>query len=296
MSIQSILVIGGSGMLGIPVVRHLIAVGHNVRVLTRSPENTRQRLGAGCEIVQGDVEDLSSLERAMTGCQAVHINLSGGPDTDLERRGAEAAALAAAKMGLERITYLSGASVREENIWFAGTRARYFAEAAIRACGVPYTIFKAHYFMETLLRFIHGDLALQIGRQPTPYPWIAAGDYARMVSRSYFLQEAAGKELYIYGPQALTMRQALQTYCRIVRPDLRLVYLPLWASGIIARLGRRRELQAALPFFRYIEKVHAGGDPAEANALLGAPTTTLDAWCQLLVRSAKTIAPIPPTS
>ena len=126
--------------------------------------------------------------------------------------------------------------------------------------------------------------ALQIGREPYPYEWIAADDYAQMVSRSYSIPEAVGKELFIYGPQALTMRQALQTYCRIVRPDARLVYLPLWAAGIIARLGRRRELQAALPFFRYIEKVHVGGDPAEANALLGAPTTTLEAWCQSQAR------------
>ena len=295
MSIQSILVIGGSGMLGLPVVSRLLAAGYNVRVLTRSPDITRQKLGTSCEIVQGDVEDPPSLERALAGCQAVHVNLSGGPDADLERRGAEAAAIAAAKAGLERITYLSGASVRQENNWFAGTRARYFAEAAVRQCGVPYTIFKAHYFMETLLRFIHGNLALQIGRQPHPYDWIAAADYARMVARSYFLPGAAGKELFIYGPQALTMRQALQTYCRIVRPDARLVYLPLWAAGIIARLGRRRELQAALPFFRYIEKVHVGGDPAEANALLGAPTTTLEAWCKSQLMG-QTSARTPPSS
>jgi uncharacterized protein YbjT (DUF2867 family) len=284
MTIRTILVIGGSGMLGVPVVRRLLADGYNVRVLTRSPETTRQKLGVDCEIVQGDVEDSPSLERALAGCQAVHVNLSGGADADLERRGAEATATAAAKAGLERITYLSGASVREENIWFADTRARYFAEAAIRQCGVPYTIFKAHFFMESLLRFIRGPFALQIGRHPHPYPWIAAADYARMLARSYSLPEAAGKELFIYGPQALTMRQALQTYCRIVRPDLKFFYFPLWAAGIFARLGRRRELQAALPFFRYMEMVQAHGDPAEANALLGAPTTNLEAWCRSLLR------------
>jgi NADH dehydrogenase len=283
MTIQSILVIGGSGMLGIPVVRRLLADGYCARVLTRSLEATRQKLGPGSEIVPGDVEDLPSLARALAGCQAVHINLSGGTDPDLERRGAESAAFAASKAGLERITYLSGASVREENIWFADTRARFYAEAAVRQCGVPYTIFKAHFFMESLLRFIRGPFALQIGSNPHPYPWIAAADYAQMVSRSFSLPEAAGKELFIYGPQELTMRQALQTYCRIVRPDLRLVYFPLWAAAIFARLGRRRELQAALPFFHYMEIVQARGDPAEANALLGAPTTTLEAWCQSLV-------------
>jgi NAD dependent epimerase/dehydratase family enzyme len=148
---------------------------------------------------------------------------------------------------------------------------------------VPFTIFKAHYFMESLLRFIHGRLALQIGKQPNPYPWIAADDFARMVSRSYSMSEAMGKELFIYGPQELTMRQALQTYCRIIQPQAKVIYLPLWAAEVIARLGKRRELQSALPFFHYIEKVQASGDPTEANTLLGAPTTTLEEWCKLRV-------------
>jgi hypothetical protein len=37
----------------------------------------------------------------------------------------------------------------------------------------------------------------------------------------------------------------------------------------------------------YFEKVDEMGDPAEANELLGAPTTTLDAW--LAQRKAQTL-------
>ena len=52
-------------------------------------------------------------------------------------------------------------------------------------------------------------------------------------------------------------------------------------ASIIAGLSRDKTLQAVLPFFRYSEKVAEEGDPAEANALLGAPTTTLEQWCKL---------------
>ena len=62
--------------------------------------------------------------------------------------------------------------------------------------------------------------------------------------------------------------------------------MPFWAGWLIAWLGRRYELQAALPFFRYCERVsvNEAGDPAEANALLGAPTTTLEQWSRREVR------------
>jgi len=285
--IPTILVIGATGMLGTPVVRQLQADGYAVRALSRFPRKALARLGAGFDVVAGDVEDPACLEAALQGCQGVHISLDGGFDPDLERRGAENVACAAARTGVQRITYLSGASVCEENCWFAGTRARFQAEAALQASGIPFTVFRAHFFMESLHKLIRGRLALQIGKHPQPYYWIAAADYARLVARAYATPEAANKILYACGPEALTMRQALQIFRRIAHPETRLVYMPLWAAGLFARLGKRRELQAALPFFKYCEqtKVLLSGSPAETNALLGTPTTTVEMWSKAQVES-----------
>lgn len=279
-----ILVIGATGMLGEPVARKLDSEGYAVRVFSRAPEKARARFGANFDIAGGDVEDATCLEAALQGCQGVHISLDGGFDPDLERRGAENVARAAAKMGLQRVTYLSGASVCEENCWFAGTRARYQAEAALKASGIPFTIFRAHFFMESLLKFIRGRLALHIGKHPQPYSWIAAADYAAMVAKAYDTPQAANKVLYACGPEALTMRQALQIFCRIAHPEARLVMVPLWAAGLMARLGRRRELQAALPFFAYCERAQVllSGSPEETNALLGAPLMTVEMWSRQL--------------
>lgn len=220
----------------------------------------------------------------MQGCHGVHINLQGGFDYDLERRGAENVSRVASRLGLQRITYTSGGSVCEENCWYAGTRAKFQAEAAIQASGVPYTIFRDNYFMETLHKLVRGKLALHIGQHPTPYSWIAADDYARMVSKAYATPEAANKVLYVCGPEALTMRQALQIFCRIAHPEARLVHLSIHMATIIAKLGNRQELQAALPFIRYCETVKFSEYPAEANMLLGAPTTMLEMWSQRQVQ------------
>jgi len=280
--IQKILVIGGTGMLGEPVARQLQASGYAVRVLTRSPEKALARFGPSFEVAAGDVDDPASLTAALAGCQGVHINLHGPSDPDLERRGAQALALLAARSGVQRITYLSGASVCQENAWFPDTQARLAAEDSLRASGVPYTIFRAHFFMETLRNFARGQALLQIGRHPHPYHWVAAADYAHMVARAYANPQAADKTLYVCGPEALTMRAALEVLRRVAYPNRRIIYLPLWVAGVIAHLGQRQELQSVLPFFAYCEKVSIilSGSPDEANALLGAPATTLAAWVQ----------------
>ena len=277
---KSILVIGGTGMLGQPVVHSLQTAGYTIRVLTRSPNKVRSIFGEAVEAITGDVEDVNSLDSALHGCMGVHINLNGGLDPDLERRGTINVAQAACRANVRRLTYLSGASVFAENCWYAGTRARFEAEAAIRTAGVPYTIFKATYFMESLPRFVQGKRALLIGKQPFPWHWLAADDYARMVATAYATPSAANKSLFVYGPQALLMRDALNIFCRTVHPEASLMPMPIWLTRIIARLGNRRELQAALPFFAYCEKVGEGGDPSEANALLGAPTMTVEQWSE----------------
>jgi uncharacterized protein YbjT (DUF2867 family) len=280
---KTVLVIGGTGMLGEPVARRLCSDGHHVRIFTRSMDKAQARFGAEYEVVAGDVENQPSLDAAVKGCQAVHINLEGGLDPDLERRGTENVVRAASKAGIQHITYLSGTSVTKENCWYAGTKAKFEAEAAIRASGVPYTIFQATFFMESLPRFVRGTRASILGTQPYPWHWVAADDYARMVSKTYATPGAANKTLHIFGPQPWTTRQALQTYCSIARPDAKVGAIPFWMASMIAGLSRDKTLQAVLPFFRYSEKVAEEGDPAEANALLDAPTTTLEQWCKLQV-------------
>jgi uncharacterized protein YbjT (DUF2867 family) len=287
---RTILVVGGTGMLGEPVARRLHADGYRVRVLTRSPDKARARFGDMFEVAGGDVEDLASLHRAVDGCQGVHINLPGFPPLELD--GTANVARCAAQAGVARLTYLSGASVCPKNAWFPLTRAKLDAEAAIRAAGVPYTIFRPTWLMETLRRFTDGRWALVFGRTPLPFHWVAAADYARMVSRAYDTPAAANKEFPVFGPEAYTIREALTRYCAVAYPNVRVRAIPFWVAGALAILGRQTELRAALPILRYCEKVGEEEDPAEANALLGAPTTTLEQWSREQVTGPAVASPV----
>jgi uncharacterized protein YbjT (DUF2867 family) len=278
---SKILVLGGTGMLGAPVARRLLADGFRVRLLARDLEKAGQVFGAagqdtaGFEIVPGDVTDLGSLERAMEGCSGVHVSV-GGP---VDQLSAENAAALAPGLGLARITYVSGATVREENGWFPMTAQKLAAEEAIRACGVPYTIFCPTWPMEQLPRFARGGQPMLIGNQPVPFHWFAAGDMARMVSAAYGTETVANKRLYVYGPEAITMLEALERYCRVFHPEVESVpVMPIEAAQASAEATGNQMLGFFAGLMAYFEKAGEPGEPTEANRLLGAPATTLDAW------------------
>lgn len=281
---ERILVIGATGMLGRPVAEQLLAAGFAVRALARSPERARSLLPSVVEIAPGDVTDADSIRRAMEGCAGVHINLQGGPDEPsyerVEHQGTRAVALAAQAMGLRQLTAISSYTTGQAADSTPDARAKWQAEQAIRASGVPYTIFRPTWFMESLPLFIQGGAAILIGRQPHRLRWLAAEDYARMVVRSYRTAEALGKELYIYGPEALTMREALGRYTAALAPRVRTVGIPLWLGAALASIGRSDELRATTALMRLTSQQGETGDPQLARTLLGTATTTLDQWLQ----------------
>ncbi len=281
---HTILVVGATGMLGEPVARQLQKDGYFVRVLARDIERARSKLGDSFEFVRGDVLDIFSLERGIDGCYGVHISLRGDPKAEdfdkIEPQGTANIAMSSKKAGVKRLTYLSGVAVSEDYSSHPFVRVKLQAESAIQKSGVSYTIFRATHFMESLHRFIRGGRAVIIGKQPHPLRWLAACDYARMVSRTFQVDEAKNKKFFVFGPEALTTLEAIRTYCSIVHPGMKISSMPIWLLSLIGTVSFNAELKFIAELMRFFEDVGEGkGNPEEANRLLGAPTTTLKQWC-----------------
>lgn len=276
---KRILLLGGTGMFGKPTAIQLKADGFQVRILARDVEKAQNIFADGYEIMPGDVTDLAGLEKAMTGCDGVHLSI-GGP---VDQLSAENVAALAPKLGIERISYISGATVAEKNRWFPMVAQKLDAEKAIRNCGVAYTIFCPTWPMEQIARFTRDGKPSLIGKQPLPVHFFAVQDLARMVSRSYQLAEARNKCFYVYGPEAMTLKTALERYCAKFRPEVgKITVMPVWLVKSLGTLTRNEMLKFAANLMGYFDKTLEAGDATEANQILGAPATTLDAWMESL--------------
>ena len=126
---RRVLVTGGAGYLGSVLVAQLLARGFRVRVLDcllfgdQSLETVRSH--PNCEVIRGDVRDIESVVRAMTGCDtAIHLaGIVGDQACDANRPLAIEVNDAATRMladvaprcGIRRFLFASSCSVYGSN-------------------------------------------------------------------------------------------------------------------------------------------------------------------------------------
>jgi UDP-glucose 4-epimerase len=76
---RRILVTGGAGFIGATLVRRLVTAGHRVRVFDNySTGDPAHLAGVDAELVEGDIRDVSALDAAFAGMEAVvHLAAAG---------------------------------------------------------------------------------------------------------------------------------------------------------------------------------------------------------------------------
>ncbi len=109
------LVTGGAGFLGINLIRHLLARGHKVRSLDIAPFDYPER--DAVEVIQGDIRDRATVERAMSGVDIVVHAAAALPlyskeaifSTDIE--GTRILLESASSDGVSRFIHISSTAV-----------------------------------------------------------------------------------------------------------------------------------------------------------------------------------------
>ena len=272
--LSRILVLGGSGMLGQPVVNRLTDKGYTVRLLTRNARKTKEVFGDTVEISEGTAMNRDDIRAALEGNDAVHINLSPATEYAAMRNVVDLA-----QNQVERICYVSATTLSEENRWFDRVDVKMRTEELLANSGIQHVIFRPTWVMETLLNFISGNRAVVIqGKNPPALHFFAAEDFGRIVSASFEDDRALGKRLYVYGPEAITLNDAMERFAASCFPDAKVMRWKLWQARIAAKLMRNESLAEVTELIAYLDKAGEHGDPSEANALFGAPTITLDEW------------------
>jgi NADH dehydrogenase len=228
-------VAGGTGFVGGAIADELFRRGHRVVVLSHRGEAARGALPDAVELRAVDVTTGDGLPEALEGLDGLVIALAfrnspieaprrGQTFEAVDAAGTERLAAAARGTGVVRLVYISGAGAAADarRHWF---RAKWRAESAIRATGIPATIIRPTWIYGprdvSLNRFVGFARLLQavpmtnFGRQQLAPVFI--DDVARLAADSLVDPAAADQVFELGGPETLSMREIIGRALRAAR-------------------------------------------------------------------------------
>ena len=293
------LIVGGTGSLGTALARRLREAGRSVRVTTRTPERASALASRGAEVVQADLRDRASLERACRGAEVVVAaahSLFGRGDAASARvdgRGHRELVDAAAAAGVRRFVYTSvldfGLAFRPVPFF----RIKHETERYLEASGIAYTILRPAAFMDVHAHMLIGEpiartgKAVLFGRGERPRNFVAADDVARIALLAADDPASVGETIDVGGPEDLSNMEVVRLYERLCGRRARVRHVPLSVVRTAARVMRPLHpgVSQVLQMAAIGDTVDQRFDAAPLARRFGIELTRLEDWAARRLRA-----------
>jgi uncharacterized protein YbjT (DUF2867 family) len=226
-----IVVTGATGKQGGAVAQSLLDRGFRIRALTRSPQKPEAQALAdrGAEVVQGDMEDRSAMERALEGAYgvfSVQNYWESGYDGEVQQGKTVADAANAA--GVEHLVYSSvGSAHRQTGLSHFESKGE--VENHVRELDLRYTILRPVFLMQNweMMRemVLEGTLAQPLDPDK-PLQQVAVEDIGAFAAIAFENPDRwIGREVDFAGDEP-TMPEIAETFGRVIGREVSYYQVP----------------------------------------------------------------------
>jgi len=280
-------VLGATGAQGAPVVDALLAAGHPVRALARTPEKLAALAARGVDTRAVDLADDDALTRALTGVAGVFAHLPFVPVPELVEAWSTSLvrALTAAEVPLTAFTLSGPPSSAPTGVPAPDTKA--LAKQILSGAETPLVGFEPGGYLGNLLlsatSIVHeGEL-----RYPLPadhrWAWISTEDQAALAVAALQRPDLAGQwfrigEQYIGSDLAAGIGDALDRPVRYVPLD------PEDFGRLLAPMLGEQAAAAVAEDYRFLAQrpplLDLDADTTPARRALAIPATPVADWAR----------------
>lgn len=249
-----ILVLGGSGLLGSAILRHLHRQRYPARVLTRGmgdwrSSNIPNLKQQGTEVVVGEMTDPVVLAKAISGCTAVihaggsffQSNAQTMKSEHLDVVG-ELARIAESG-GVQRFIHVSclGASEHSSSTMM---QYKWESEQVIKDTRFYWTIVRPSYFFGTSFPFLNALLPVLKLKPVIPIPGaglcelepVFVDDVANVIVQSLYNRGSVSKTYEIGGPVTYTLLEFIELVKEYMKIKTALMHIPTDSADKTAKV------------------------------------------------------------
>jgi NADH dehydrogenase len=294
-----ILVTGATGFVGGHVVHALRQADRPVRCLVRDPRRAESLAALGCELVQGDVTEPGTLERAVESVEGVvHlVAIRQGKEEQFERvmtEGTRSLVLAAQQAGVERFVHMSALGISEQTKDLVPYyRAKWETEQMVQSSGMPFVIFRPSFVFASdggilptfrkLAKLTPVTPIAGSGQQRLQPIWV--DDVAAYFERALELDAATNRMFEVGGPDVVSWNELwerLKSALGLRRPSVHIPMAFMRANAVVTE-----RLPGDIPLTRDLLKMMEAGDNVVSNddaaQTFGLPLVPLDEQLQRVV-------------
>ncbi len=284
---KKILVIGSSGFVGRHVAQALLADGYAVRCSARNPAKVQDLATLGCEVVQGDMSDLASMQQALDSVDAAYIAVhtlspqqagtTGQGFMDVEMDGLRNIVTACRTNGVRRLVYVTflGAAPDGPSAWIRG---RWEAEQFLLHSGLDVTVIRPGQIVgvggqgfNMLVGQAKRSTAVMMGSGRQKFRTIALDDLGYYLVGVLNDPQAYGQCYDVGSDDVLTTEQMIDVAAEILgRNHPRKIHIPRALLGALAPFVERRTKapKGAIKGFLDGMKADMIGDPTPIRTIL----------------------------
>ena len=266
---MTVLLIGGTGLLGGAVAQALAARGEPVRALVREGRRAARLRELGFELVVGDLRDRRTLDRVLRDVRAVLTTAQGDPLSrkkpmwQIDGDANQLLITTARQMHVEHFVFVSALKADQGAASVPQLDYKYAAEHALQASGMGYTIIRPSSFQETFgdgfapfKRIIERTgIGMTLGNGRGRQSFVAISDVARAAVLALDHTAARDAIVPIGGPEDLSYRDAYARIAQVTGRQIRIVPIPrplLGLGGLLAA-PLLPELRGFFAFFAFFD-------------------------------------------
>ncbi|GEO27097.1 NAD-dependent nucleoside diphosphate-sugar epimerase/dehydratase [Alicyclobacillus acidoterrestris] len=223
-----VFVTGGTGYIGVPVVRELVKRGHVVTLLARDEARVPKDLASRVHVIAGDLSDATALQIGVDQTDAV-VHLVG-IIREFRRKGVTMQTVhvdgtmrvleAARRAGVRRFLHMSalGARVGARSGYH---RSKWEAETLVRQSGLRFTIFRpsvvfgdggpgSNFVQELVTLVKRAPILPVIGHGRFPLQPVHTSTVAAVFAQALDMDTTIGETFDVGGPEVVEYGQILQ--------------------------------------------------------------------------------------